>query len=232
MGMGASVGPDYNAILVFNNSESLYITRQDSLEGGHIREQKTYGTASGNRSSVTVATNGPGFQYFNDLKEGQIFSRDIGFRYVKEATPKIEWNISAETKNIGEYLVYKATGKFRGRDYTVWFTTDIPLPFGPWKLQGLPGLILEAYDTHKEIFWYFKALEYPTEYAHLLKSIKNEGNWMSMEDHRKATIKAKKNAQAAGRMGAESAGVSVHQELSSSMLITYIENFAEKDTID
>ena len=36
MGTGAPVGPDYKSILVFNNSSSLYITRMDSLEGGHI----------------------------------------------------------------------------------------------------------------------------------------------------------------------------------------------------
>lgn len=40
----------------------------------------------------------------------------------------------------------KATLSFRGRNWTAWYATDIPLPYGPWKFQGLPGLIMEMED--------------------------------------------------------------------------------------
>ncbi len=39
-----------------------------------------------------------------------------------------------------------ATSDFRGRHWTAWFATDIPVSDEPWKLGGLPGLILKAYD--------------------------------------------------------------------------------------
>ena len=225
LGMGAPVGPDYNAILVFDNKSSLYVTRKDSLEGGHLWEQKSFTAPGGNRSSITVVTNEQGFLFHNNLESKTFHSRDNGFRYVKEPTPKIDWKISSETKKIGTKEVYKATASFRGRHFTAWFSPDIPLPYGPWKLQGLPGLILEAYDTHKEIYWYFKELEYPTEKKSLLKPIENNKDWITLEEHRKATIKSLKEARVAGRIGAENAGVSVEENTGAILMRFYIENF-------
>ena len=38
-----------------------------------------------------------------------------------------------------------ATTHFRGREWKVWFSEEIPLSLGPWKLGGLPGLILAVH---------------------------------------------------------------------------------------
>lgn len=54
------------------------------------------------------------------------------------------WNILQETKSIHGYQCQKATTKYCGRNWEVWFTDEVPLNFGPWKLGGLPGLILSA----------------------------------------------------------------------------------------
>ena len=48
--------------------------------------------------------------------------------------------------------------RFRGRLYTAWYYPDIPLPIGPWKLQGLPGIILEAYDAEAFFHAVFQAV--------------------------------------------------------------------------
>lgn len=60
------------------------------------------------------------------------------------------WVLLQTTKTIGGYKCQEAKTKLGGRSFTVWYTMDIPISDGPYKFQGLPGLILEAYDDTKE----------------------------------------------------------------------------------
>ena len=64
--------------------------------------------------------------------------------YYTEPLDMIDWNISDSTKNILGYECIMAETDYHGRHWTVWFSQEIPIQDGPWKLQGLPGLILEA----------------------------------------------------------------------------------------
>lgn len=66
---------------------------------------------------------------------------------LEETMPPMDWAISTDTATVLGYLCTKATATFRGRAYEAWFTTEIPVNEGPWKLYGLPGLILKAETT-------------------------------------------------------------------------------------
>lgn len=66
----------------------------------------------------------------------------------EEPLPQIDWDVSeTESRLISRYACRSAEGTFGGRKWKVWFTTDIPLAYGPWKLAGLPGIILEAAES-------------------------------------------------------------------------------------
>ncbi|MDR2120592.1 MAG: GLPGLI family protein [Tannerella sp.] len=60
------------------------------------------------------------------------------------------WELFPDTATLLGYTCRKAVCRFKGRDYEAWFTEDIPRSEGPWKLQGLPGLILKAQDARRE----------------------------------------------------------------------------------
>lgn len=78
---------------------------------------------------------------------------------IESKHPTIGWKIIDSTKLIGGYVCQKATGNSYGRLYTAWFCTDLPYSFGPRRLNGLPGLILEAYDEKMEVVYRLKRVE-------------------------------------------------------------------------
>lgn len=65
---------------------------------------------------------------------------------VTEDTEIPAWNMVEGHDSVCGYLCQKANGKFRGKTWNVLYTEDIPTAAGPWKLQGLPGLIAYAAD--------------------------------------------------------------------------------------
>ena len=68
--------------------------------------------------------------------------------FVSEDIGKIKWKIKKERRVISGYNCQKATGKFGGRTYTVWFTPDLPISAGPWKLHGLPGAVVVSEEGY------------------------------------------------------------------------------------
>ncbi|GHT67714.1 hypothetical protein AGMMS50239_31390 [Bacteroidia bacterium] len=77
----------------------------------------------------------------------------------EEALPDMKWNLSNDTSTVCGYLCKKATTSFRGRNYTAWYTQEIPVSDGPWKFNGLPGLILKAIDAQEFFSFECTAIE-------------------------------------------------------------------------
>jgi len=92
------------------------------------------------------------YEVFKNYQTGKqsILERVDGtfFRY-EEDKLFFNWVIQSDRKMIMTYLCQKASTEFRGRKYEAWFTTSIPIPEGPYKFGGLPGLILELMDDQQ-----------------------------------------------------------------------------------
>jgi len=79
--------------------------------------------------------------------------------YYKQGLGFVEWKLYDETKLMKGYNAQKATMSYSGRDYIAWFTYEIPVSDGPFKFNGLPGLILEMADSNKEYVFKLKSFE-------------------------------------------------------------------------
>ncbi|HQA73505.1 MAG: GLPGLI family protein [Flavobacterium sp.] len=134
--------------LIYTNKKSLFKII-DKLE---FENNQAYGLVAIFASGV----------YYKDLNEnyksklleiqGELFNISLPF-------DEFKWEISTESKIINGYKCYKAVStykeyNFRKKSYIifnpeVWFTPEIPAPFGPRGLDGLPGLVLEGkYNNH------------------------------------------------------------------------------------
>jgi len=68
------------------------------------------------------------------------------FKYTTELV-LFQWKILPNTHEMFGYAVQKATTSFAGRDWVAWFAPEIPISDGPYKFNGLPGLIVLLHDT-------------------------------------------------------------------------------------
>lgn len=78
---------------------------------------------------------------------------------VTESIPILEWKLLDKTKSIGNFECKLATTTFRGRNYSAWYTEKYPLKFGPWKFNGLPGLIVNIFDDTKRYNWIINSIK-------------------------------------------------------------------------
>ena len=81
------------------------------------------------------------------LPTGQTTVREFIFPHEYEGyepTPDITWTLTDDTLTVSGYLCQQAMATFRGLEWHVWYTEEIPSSAGPWRLRGLPGLIVKA----------------------------------------------------------------------------------------
>lgn len=106
---------------------------------------------------------------------------------VTEDTEKPTWNMVDGSDSVCGYICQKANGKFRGRKWNVLYAEDIPTAAGPWKLQGLPGLITYAAD--EDGIHTFKLIGIYQESVPITRSLGSVISKFSMEERRmKATV--------------------------------------------
>lgn len=123
-------------------------------------------TKNNNILKIGMGLYGSG-KYYNNFSE-QLMQLNVYGELFLIKKPKLKWIITKEIKKIGNYNCYKATteiiinSKGKKRIITAWFTSEIPVSFGPLGYAGLPGLILEL-EVYKKIYYAKKITINPKE---------------------------------------------------------------------
>lgn len=132
------IGPD--GLSKFSSYKNLTV---DSILMRSSQEQIAEAAMGGKLSNgefMTIYKNYPAGRLVHTEKICQDW-----FRY-DEDMPRLDWELTDSVTRVLGYECRGAVCEFRGRIWTVFYAEDIPLPDGPWKLHGLPGLIMRASD--------------------------------------------------------------------------------------
>ena len=145
------VNPESEYMMLYMGKDySYYISRAQNFED-EIKVKGNSGSTSKN------ALTNFHYQILKEIKSDRLFyiHQIASDRFYFGQDKNIfNWQIETETKEIKGYKVQKAITNFAGRDYVAWFTPDVPISDGPYKFNGLPGLILEISDVENE--WNFE----------------------------------------------------------------------------
>ncbi len=178
-------------VLYFSDTTSLYMHKDypkyDSYGGESI---------TGNAHIISFAKGDiEGLPVYFDLKKRMLIYKTeyisnpiVPFFILEEPLPAINWQIHKERKLIAGLQAVFATGEFGNRMYEVWFCPDIPVSFGPYKLWGLPGLILDAKSLDGKVAFQFVSWDEATDDAILIAPPKL-GKKVTQEQLRKYIIK-------------------------------------------
>ncbi len=153
-----------NMALFLGKNSSVYKSYDKQLEDALFKKQVQAAMANSPDGRIQIHRNNTGssVQYFQFPGEQKLVRKEslfINSYLIEDVLSVIDWKISGDTASFGGLHCQKATGHFKGRDYTAWFCPDMPFHAGPWKLNGLPGVILDAYDAKKEVVFKFDGIE-------------------------------------------------------------------------
>ena len=119
------------------------------------------------------------FSFYHWFHENRTIAtaRLVAYDFIYEDEIVIpQWTITGEERNILGYSSIRAVANYRGREWIAYFTPEIPISRGPWKLWGLPGLIVKAYDSENLFRFELVGFEQVTNIPIILNTTSSNGN--------------------------------------------------------
>ncbi len=144
----------------YSQRYELFLHQRDSVRSA-TSDPMSYLQFLGDRFGAKKGREYEVYKHFP--QEGQLTYTDVlhndFFFCYNEPIPTLAWELTEGDTIIIGYPCNKAVCQFRGRTWTAWYTLDLPFDNGPWKLGGLPGLILAAYENQSEFSFMATGIE-------------------------------------------------------------------------
>lgn len=166
------------------NNQSLFISESKLLKDSLVAVLKSQGNldvkkSKKNKPEFPKLANGKSiqptfFDYFikkNYEDKTVSLVENVGSKQVYyQEDRKLNWDVSQQNSDFNGYKVQKATVNFGGRIWTAWFAPEIKISDGPYKLSGLPGLILKLEDDKGDYkFNFVKKISIPNSFSEDIK---------------------------------------------------------------
>lgn len=156
--------PEHEATLFANDSFSLFQYHSTGKDSISQKEEQSYNESK----TEVIIPDTTTTQILTEKRQNTLYELTRGLEddkqyYIKETIPDLNWKLGKEKKEIQGITCRAASVDFRGRHYKVWYAPSIASNSGPWKLNGLPGLILEAHDAYNEVMFIAKKIEFTKE---------------------------------------------------------------------
>lgn len=134
------IGSKYNVFkseFKFHIDSLLFLNSKGLVSKEQVSEGLSNGTPGG--PSYTIISKN------NDKEVNLIYPTTEGVWETLQNDTR-NWKLGSKSDSINGYSCRNAFLNFKGRKYTAWYTPEIPLPYGPYKFSGLPGLIVKISD--------------------------------------------------------------------------------------
>ncbi|PCI06570.1 MAG: hypothetical protein COB73_09900 [Flavobacteriaceae bacterium] len=180
--------------LFFTNNESNFIV-EDLLVADN--ENDFLYTMAKNIANVRN-------EVYYSKSENKLIEKNDGFGELFIVSKKVtidDWKLTTNTKKIGEYKCYKATrvykfsnrhGELVSKNQEVWYTPQIPVPYGPKDFVGFPGLVLQV-TSGKIQFTAIKIVLNPKEEIEIRKPV--GGVKVTEEEYKEIKTKSIENTK-------------------------------------
>jgi GLPGLI family protein len=190
-----------NYVLEFSSTESFY-SEKDKIDVGEAGSFNWMATYIGDNIGKLYKN----LQEKVTINETEMMGK---FFLITDPIEDMKWQITGETKKIGQYSCYKATYekeiqervfsfgsesqnqnnvKTKTVEVAAWFTPEIPVSTGPSWYQGLPGLILEVSDDNTTILC-TKIVMNPTDKSKIKKpkrgKVINNVDFIALQDQKR-----------------------------------------------